>query len=130
MVMNINLRFANWLRDYMDNANFLSEMEDYLMTKAKKRVPTDEAYEEARFNAKDKDEIIKALDELISKGLDELDLKKKSNWDLVFSLMPAPILHEIYVRLEEGSKAIEENKRIKASLDTVNEAIKKMFKLV
>lgn len=128
--MNINLRFANWLRDYMDNANFLSEMEDYLMTKAKKRVPTDEAYEEARFNAKDKDEIIKALDELISKGLDELDLKKKSNWDLVFSLMPAPILHEIYVRLEEGSKAIEENKRIKASLDTVNEAIKKMFKLV
>jgi hypothetical protein len=44
--------------------------------------------------------------------------------------LPIPILQEIYLRLEEGSRAIEENKRIKAALDNVNEAIKKMFNLV
>jgi hypothetical protein len=55
-----------------------------------------------------------------------------SNYDLVFErAFPShSILLEIYNRLEEGRKAIEENKRIKASLDAVANQISKMFNLV
>lgn len=116
--MNINKRFANWLRSYMDTIHYMSEMEEELMTKKKEKV------------FKNLQEYVEELDRQIIEELDKFNIKKKPNWDLVFSLIPTPVLHEIYIRLEEGSKAIEENKRIKASLDTVNEAIKKMFKLV
>lgn len=126
--MNINKKFGNWMRSYMDTINYLSEMEEELMTKKKEAEKVAKGRLEKEIGKIDQ-EICSKLAEEMSKrpGISEED-----NWDLVFKLklMSAPVLHEIYIRLEEGRKAIEENKRIKASLDNVNEAIKKMFKLV
>lgn len=130
--MSIKLRFSNWFRDYMDTVHYNSEMEEQLMAKAKKRTPTDEEYKTEESIGKERLDVEMAkVDKEIKERLDKLDHHTKlSNHDLIFQLIPATILFEIYTRLEEGRKAIEENKRIKASLDTVNEAIKKMFKLV
>lgn len=131
--MSVNLRFANWLRTYMSTINYLSALEEHIMTKANKRVPTDEAYEQAKAErVKNRlDTEMKKIDNEIETKLNKfINPIKLSNHDLIFQLIPATILFEIYTRLEEGSRAIEENKRIKASLDTVNEAIKKMFNLV
>lgn len=119
----------------MDTINYLSALEEHIMTKANKRVPTayDEACEQAEVErVKERlDTEMKKIDNEIENKLDRfVHPTKLNNHDLIFQLIPATILFEIYTRLEEGSRAIEENKRIKASLDTVNEAIKKMFKLV
>lgn len=79
---------------------------------------------------------IKELDQKISDILGhEIDVKEMSDCELVVLLMPLTALPttamlEISARLREGRKAIEENKRIKASLDTVANQIKSMFKLV
>lgn len=115
---------AEFYHDYLfrksNNINYLSELEEELMTKAKETT---------------KGKLVKEIEKLDKQIIEELgefdiNIKNKSNWELIFSLIPTPILKELYDRLEEGDKAIEENKRIKASLDNVNEAIKKMFKLV
>lgn len=138
--MSVNLRFSNWLREFLCKTNYLSALEESIMTKAKakaERVPTDEAYEQEKEQVKAErvkerlDTEMKKVDKEINERLNELaNPTKLSNHDLIFQLIPATILFEIYTRLEEGSRAIEENKRIKAALDNVNEAIKKMFNLV
>lgn len=107
--------YHDYLSRKSNSLDYLSELEEELMTKKKET-----------FDEKQK-KLIEDLDKQIDAHLSK---NKKSNWELLLNLIPTPILKELYDRLEEGDKAIEENKRIKASLDNVNEAIKKMFKLV
>lgn len=76
---------------------------------------------------------MKKVNDAIANHLDSIGINHlTSNYDLVFErAFPShSILLEIYNRLEEGRKAIEENKRIKASLDVVANQINKMFNLV
>jgi hypothetical protein len=126
--MSVNLRFSNWLREFLCKTNYLSALEESIMTKAKEQAKTERVKERLDTEMK---KIDKEINERLNPSSDiQSIIKNYNNFDLVFGLLPIPILHEIYLRLEEGSRAIEENKRIKASLDTVNEAIKKMFNLV
>jgi hypothetical protein len=126
--MSVNLRFSNWLREFLCKTNYLSALEESIMTKAKEQAKTERVKERLDTEMK---KIDKEINERLNPSSDiQSIIKNYNNFDLVFGLLPIPILHEIYLRLEEGSRAIEENKRIKAALDNVNEAIKKMFNLV
>jgi len=80
---------------------------------------------------------VKELDKRICGLLDEekQDVKKMSDRELILILtphiaLPVEALVEVYSRLHDGRRAMEENKRIKASLDGVADQIKHMFKLV
>lgn len=126
--MSVNLRFSNWLREFLCKTNYLSALEESIMTKAKEQAKIERVKERLDTEMK---KIDKEINERLNPSSDiQSIIKNYNNFDLVFGLLPIPILHEIYLRLEEGSRAIEENKRIKAALDNVNEAIKKMFNLV